>query len=244
MFGKRMHGISAVPGGVQKGLIGGRARPLPARRGGHCSSLDQVMEYAQDGLRLWRDFHREHRDEVDSFAPVALLDMSLVGADGNVDYYDGRLRVVDEDKNVVDRLRLPRLPRPLLRGGRALELPEVPLPHGTRPRGGLGPGRLPGPDERHRDAADAAGGRGAGGVPRLHGRPGQHDDAALQLGARHRDHPRRRADPRPAQRPRPAVATTWSSTPARTPGSARASASSRRRAARCCTTTAPTATAR
>lgn len=100
IFGKRMHGIMAVPGGVQQGLSAAdRDRFLHGEEG--LLSLDQVMEYAQDGLRLWRDFHREHRAEVDGFAPVEMLNMSLVGADGNVDYYDGRLRVVDQDKAVV-----------------------------------------------------------------------------------------------------------------------------------------------
>ena len=85
IFGKRMHGISAVPGGVQKGLTPAeRSRFLNGEEG--LLSLDQVMEYAEDGLRLFREFHRTHREEVDTFAPVQALNMSLVGSDGNVDY--------------------------------------------------------------------------------------------------------------------------------------------------------------
>ena len=100
IFGKRMHGISAVPGGVQKGLTNAeRSRFLNGEEG--LLSLDQVMEYAEDGLRLFREFHRTHREEVDTFAPVQALNMSLVGPDGNVDYYDGRIRVVDAHKEVV-----------------------------------------------------------------------------------------------------------------------------------------------
>ena len=38
---------------------------------------------------------------MDGFANVPALNMSLVDADGNVDYYHGTLRIVDEDKNVV-----------------------------------------------------------------------------------------------------------------------------------------------
>ncbi|MFN8193009.1 MAG: Ni/Fe hydrogenase subunit alpha [Nocardioidaceae bacterium] len=103
IFGKRMHGISAVPGGVQKGLTTAeRDRFLHGEEG--LLSLDQVLEYAQDGLRLWREFHRDHRAEVDGFAPVEMLNMSLVGPDGDIDYYDGRLRVVGPDRTVVDEL--------------------------------------------------------------------------------------------------------------------------------------------
>ncbi|HYN28607.1 MAG TPA: Ni/Fe hydrogenase subunit alpha [Dermatophilaceae bacterium] len=101
VFGKRMHGISAIPGGVQKGLtIAERDRFLNGDEG--IPSMAQVMEYAQDGLRVWHDFHEKHRAEVDSFAVVPALSMSLVGDDGNVDYYHGRLRVTDEHKRVVD----------------------------------------------------------------------------------------------------------------------------------------------
>ena len=101
VFGKRMHGISAVPGGVQKGLTTQeRDRFLNGDDG--IPSMAQVMEYAHDGLDVWYDFHEKHRDEVDTFAVVPALSMSLVGDDGNVDYYHGRLRVTDEQKRVVE----------------------------------------------------------------------------------------------------------------------------------------------
>jgi NAD-reducing hydrogenase large subunit len=60
-----------------------------------------VIEDAQLGLELFYDFHAKHRAEVDRFANVSALNMCLVDADGNVDYYDGTLKVVDGDKNVV-----------------------------------------------------------------------------------------------------------------------------------------------
>lgn len=101
VFGKRMHGLLAVPGGVQKCLTEAeRDRFLHGDDG--IPSLDQIMEYAEDGLRVWHDFHEKHRQEVDSFAVVPALNMCLVGDDGVVDYYHGRIRVTDEAKNVVD----------------------------------------------------------------------------------------------------------------------------------------------
>jgi NAD-reducing hydrogenase large subunit len=103
VFGRRMHGISSVPGGVNKNLgTAERDRFLNGDEG--LPSMNQVIEYAQDGLRLFYDFHEKHRDEVDGFAVVPALNMCLVGADGNVDYYHGRLRVVDADKNIVREL--------------------------------------------------------------------------------------------------------------------------------------------
>ncbi|MBL8928653.1 MAG: Ni/Fe hydrogenase subunit alpha [Kineosporiaceae bacterium] len=101
VFGKRMHGVSAVPGGVQKGLsVAERDRFLHGDD--TVPSMAQVIEYAQDGLAVFHDFHAAHRDEVDTFAVVPALSMSLVGEDGNVDYYTGRLRVVDADRRVVE----------------------------------------------------------------------------------------------------------------------------------------------
>jgi NAD-reducing hydrogenase large subunit len=103
VYGKRMHGISSVPGGVQKGLtVAERDRFLLGRDG--VPSIDAVLDQAQDGLRLFHDFHERRREMVDSFAPVPMLNMGLVGADGNVDYYDGRLRVVGPAREVVTEL--------------------------------------------------------------------------------------------------------------------------------------------
>ncbi|SBS75166.1 NAD-reducing hydrogenase HoxS subunit beta [uncultured Mycobacterium sp.] len=100
VFGKRMHGISSVPGGVNKSLTPADVDRF-LRGGDGLPSVDQVIEDAQLGLQMFYDFHEQHRGEVDAFAKVPALNMSLVDDDGNVDYYDGRLRVVDDGKNVV-----------------------------------------------------------------------------------------------------------------------------------------------
>ncbi|EHB49811.1 Hydrogen dehydrogenase [Mycolicibacterium rhodesiae JS60] len=100
VFGKRMHGISAVPGGVNKSLTPADVDRFLRGEDG-LPSVDQVIEDAQLGLQMFYDFHEQHRDEVDTFATVPSLNMCLVDDNGNVDYYDGRLRVTDDDKNVV-----------------------------------------------------------------------------------------------------------------------------------------------
>lgn len=100
VFGRRMHGINSVPGGVSKNLSSAEcARFLEGEEG--LPSMDEVIDYAQDGLRLFAEFHEKHRAEIDSFANVPALNMCLVGADGNVDYYHGKLRIVDDAKAVV-----------------------------------------------------------------------------------------------------------------------------------------------
>ena len=100
VFGKRMHGISSVPGGVNKSLTAADVNRFLHGDDG-VPSVDQVIEDAQLGLQLFYDFHDKHRDKVDRFAKVPALNMCLVDEAGDVDYYDGRLRVVDNDKKVV-----------------------------------------------------------------------------------------------------------------------------------------------
>ena len=100
VFGKRMHGISSVPGGVNKSLTPAEVDRL-VRGADGLLSVDQVIEYAQLGLELFEDFHEKHRSEVDGFANVSALNMCLTDPEGNVDYYDGHLKIVDENKTVV-----------------------------------------------------------------------------------------------------------------------------------------------
>ena len=100
VFGRRMHGISSVPGGVDKNLSRAECdRLLNGEEG--LPSIEDVIDYAQDGLRLFYDFHAKNRSQVDGFANVPALSMSLVDAEGNVDYYHGMLRIIDQDKHVV-----------------------------------------------------------------------------------------------------------------------------------------------
>jgi NAD-reducing hydrogenase large subunit len=101
VFGKRMHGISSIPGGVNKNLTAADVDRF-LRGADGLPSIDQVIEDAQLGLEMFHKFHDKHREQVDGFAVVPSLSMCLVDADDNVDYYDGRLKVVDHDKNVVD----------------------------------------------------------------------------------------------------------------------------------------------
>jgi len=103
VLGKRMHGINSIPGGVNQNLsIAARDRLLKGEDG--LISIDDVIEYAQDGLKLFYEFHEKNRQQVDSFAEVPALNMSLVGDDGNVDYYHGKMRVVDKNKEIVTEL--------------------------------------------------------------------------------------------------------------------------------------------
>ena len=101
IFGKRMHGIQSIPGGVNNNLsIAQRDRFINGDAG--IISLAKVMEYAWDSLNVFKGYHQAHRDQVDRFAVVPALNMCLVDDNGNADYYHGRLRITDANKNIVD----------------------------------------------------------------------------------------------------------------------------------------------
>lgn len=100
VLGKKMHGICSIPGGVNHNLsIEQRDRFITGEKG--LLSIDEVLDYAQDGLKLFYDFHEKNREEVDAFGVVPALDMCLVDDDGNVDYYHGKVQIIDENKNIV-----------------------------------------------------------------------------------------------------------------------------------------------
>jgi len=101
VLGKRMHGISSVPGGVNDHL-GPEARDRLLHGADGLIGLETVIAYAQEALELFYAYHDKERALIDGFAEVPALNMCLVDEGGNVDYYHGRLRIVDKNKNVVD----------------------------------------------------------------------------------------------------------------------------------------------
>ena len=103
-----------------------------------------------------------------TFGNFPTLFMGLVDdATARLEHYDGTLRIVDADGNIVaDRLD-PRRYRELhRRGGRALVVPEVPLLQAAGLPGRHLPRRAAGAAERRRPLRHAAGRPGVGRVPR------------------------------------------------------------------------------
>ena len=102
-LGKRMHGINSMPGGVSQGLSV-EQRDRLKNGGDGLIDIDTVVEYAQDAVAVWHDFHEKNRAEVDAFGKTEALNMCLVSENGNVDYYHGDMRITDKDNNIVEEL--------------------------------------------------------------------------------------------------------------------------------------------
>ena len=103
VFGKRMHGISAIPGGVNANLSA-EVRDRFIHGDATIPGMATMLDYAMEGLDLFYAFHEKNRAMVDSFGITPALDMCLVDDHGDVDYYHGKLRVIDSDKNIVREL--------------------------------------------------------------------------------------------------------------------------------------------
>jgi NAD-reducing hydrogenase large subunit len=93
--GKKIHGTGAVPGGVNKNLS-------LAERDGLLKEIDQMLAWARSAVTIARDYTMEHLAELTPFASFDSNHLSLVReSDGALDLYDGVLRAVDKDRNMI-----------------------------------------------------------------------------------------------------------------------------------------------
>ncbi len=99
--GKRIHPAWAVPGGVSE--------PLRASdRDQILADLPGAMDIALRTLAFFKDAVDGYADEIAGFANFDSMFLSMVGADGELELYDGPLRLIDgKGGTVVDGI-LPR----------------------------------------------------------------------------------------------------------------------------------------
>lgn len=100
--GKKIHGTGAIPGGINKHLS------LEERNhflNNPAFNADLMVEWAQEGLALFKDYHQKNKTFIDTFAAFDSNYMSLVRADGALDFYHGALRAVDTNgKKIFDHV--------------------------------------------------------------------------------------------------------------------------------------------
>jgi NAD-reducing hydrogenase large subunit len=99
--GKKIHGTGAVPGGINKNLSPEeRDRFL---KGAGPFNVDQMIEWGQAAIELFKDYQRKNKALVDGFAAFPSNHLSLVRKDGALDFYHGVLRAVDaEGRKILD----------------------------------------------------------------------------------------------------------------------------------------------
>ncbi|MEN8150269.1 MAG: Ni/Fe hydrogenase subunit alpha [Planctomycetota bacterium] len=92
--GKKVHGTGAIPGGINKNLT-------LEEREFFLKDLDQMTQWSRDAVKIAKDYTLENIDELAGFGPCDSNFMSIVRADGAMDLYDGGLRAIDADGNVI-----------------------------------------------------------------------------------------------------------------------------------------------
>lgn len=103
--GKRIHGISAVPGGIHKNLS--REDILfftegQGREGGNeMPSVSEVIQWCCEILQKYKTYHLKNRAWIDGFLDQPMNSLALVGPSGEMDLYHGRLRCLSPNGDRV-----------------------------------------------------------------------------------------------------------------------------------------------
>jgi NAD-reducing hydrogenase large subunit len=93
--GKRIHPAWVVPGGVNA--------PLNAEtRDRILAGIPEAMQAVERTLEAFKPLLENFKAEIESFANFPSLFLALVGKNGELEHYDGKLRIVDSDGNTVE----------------------------------------------------------------------------------------------------------------------------------------------
>ncbi len=95
--GKKIHGVTAIPGGVHKEFF-------PQERdffldGKEIPSIETMIDWSRSTLNFIRDYFEKHRELVDNFASYPSGHLGLVDENGDMELYNGRLRAIDGEGN-------------------------------------------------------------------------------------------------------------------------------------------------
>jgi len=94
LAGKRIHPNWVVAGGVSDPLT-------EANRDAILSEIEEVKQLAQEALSWFIPLIDQFRDEIAVFANFPTMYMGLINSDGSLEHYDGILRVIDAEGEIV-----------------------------------------------------------------------------------------------------------------------------------------------
>jgi NAD-reducing hydrogenase large subunit len=92
--GKKIHGTGSIPGGFNKNLS-------PDERDYLLKDIDQMIDWAQSGLELYKKMYREDAARLSALGSFRSNFLSIVREDGALELYDGKLRAKDPDGNLI-----------------------------------------------------------------------------------------------------------------------------------------------
>ncbi|MCA9755936.1 MAG: Ni/Fe hydrogenase subunit alpha [Candidatus Eisenbacteria bacterium] len=92
--GKKVHGTGAIPGGINKNL-------RPEERDSLLHEIETILGWAESSVSLARDYTLEHLEQLAGFGAFPSNHVAIVGPDGEMDLYDGKLRAVDAEGRIL-----------------------------------------------------------------------------------------------------------------------------------------------
>lgn len=91
--GKKVHGISAVPGGIHKNLsIEERDKFLKGDQ-----NIDKMIDWSEAAIEFLLDYHKKNTKLLDTMAAYPSNHFGFVREDGAMDFYHGNLRCIDSN---------------------------------------------------------------------------------------------------------------------------------------------------
>ncbi len=92
--GKKIHGTGSVPGGVNKNLS-------IQERDFLLKDLQDIYNWVDDSLNIVKNYSLDNLELIKNFANFKSSHMALVQNDGAMELYDGKLRCVDQNHQII-----------------------------------------------------------------------------------------------------------------------------------------------
>lgn len=95
MGDKKVHPNAAIPGGMNRAL-------KPEQRDEILSQVDEAIASCQFAIELFKDYCDKNSEVAHTFADFKSAYLGLVDDKGNAEYYDGKLRLKDQDGAMLE----------------------------------------------------------------------------------------------------------------------------------------------
>lgn len=94
LAGKKIHPTGIIPGGVEHKIE-------PSQKEKILEQIPDMLKIAQNSLEFFKTNLHKFKDEIESFASFPSLFMALTNENGTLEHYDGFLRFIDSEGNIV-----------------------------------------------------------------------------------------------------------------------------------------------
>ncbi len=97
--GKKIHGITAVPGGVHKTFFEYERDYFLEEN--DTPAVDTILGWSQEMVNFIKTYHEKNHKWLDTFSSYPSGHLGMVNDQGDLDLYDGKLRAIDSTGRVI-----------------------------------------------------------------------------------------------------------------------------------------------